>query len=187
MTITVPSVLVMAGGKGTRMGLAEKYMMNAGGTPLVERILQAACMLSRAIYVCTSGQIPQLERLASTYGASIIYGAGRSYYEDLSRSYIRVKEYPLLVIPGDLAIPDEQVLTSFLSRAVELECDLVNLSAGGNITGICLIRHRPMDAKELSYDAIDFPQDAVVNVNTASDFERAEKLFEERAGKQYDY
>ena len=83
--------LVMAGGKGTRMGFCgvEKPMIEIGGVYTVERVVNALRDSKHIdkILVSVSPNTPDTERYLKDIGVETIRTSGEDYVEDLHNSF----------------------------------------------------------------------------------------------------
>lgn len=100
--------LVMAGGKGTRMGFCgvEKPMIEVGGVYTVERVVNALKESKNIdrILVSVSPNTPDTERYLKDIGIETIRTSGEDYVEDLHDSFsILTGEY-VLTCPSDMPL-----------------------------------------------------------------------------------
>jgi adenosylcobinamide-phosphate guanylyltransferase len=111
--------LIMAGGKGKRMGLAvEKPLLPFLGKPLLDWVVEAGLSAGRIseVYVVTSGNTPETENRCASKGWKVLRTAGKGYHEDLKQAVLDAGlQGAVLTIPADLpAITGE-----FLDRVVD--------------------------------------------------------------------
>ncbi|MFZ8858497.1 MAG: NTP transferase domain-containing protein [Candidatus Caldarchaeales archaeon] len=77
--------LVMAGGRGTRMGGVEKALLEVDGRPLVEHVLmrlELVRSLRRTLCV-TSPHTPRTTEHLRRLGVEVFIASGRGHYDDL--------------------------------------------------------------------------------------------------------
>jgi adenosylcobinamide-phosphate guanylyltransferase len=98
--------LIMAGGKGKRMGLpTEKPLLPFLGKPLVDWVAEAVASAEKIseFYVVTSANTPETEKHCLNRGWKILRTDAKGYHEDLKQA---VREAGLrgavLTIPADL-------------------------------------------------------------------------------------
>ena len=100
--------LVMAGGKGTRMGFCgvEKPMIEVGGVYTVERVLNALKDSKNIdkILVSVSPNTPDTERYVSELGIETIRTSGEDYVQDLHDAFRTLKGKYVLTCPSDMPL-----------------------------------------------------------------------------------
>jgi adenosylcobinamide-phosphate guanylyltransferase len=173
----IPSMLVMAGGKGTRIGNSEKYLLEFGGKTIIETLLEATMQMVDVVYLSTVPGRKVLMDICVRLNVITLIGRGASYVDDLVSAVRSIGRFPLLVIPGDIVLLNKHFLHQFIEIAKESEKALVNLYANGELSGISLIKRRPVDSEELPYEDINFQGSNLINVNTWKDYERALNFF----------
>jgi len=110
--------LIMAGGKGTRIGLAvEKPLLPFLGKPLIEWVVEAVKSAENVseFYVVTSKNALETERKCLRDGLKVIRTDGKSYHDDLKQAILEVQlQGPVLTMPADLPA----VTGKFLDKVV---------------------------------------------------------------------
>ncbi len=100
--------LVMAGGKGTRMGFCgvEKPMIEVGGIYTVERVIDALRQSKNIdkILVSVSPNTPDTEKYVSEMGIETIRTSGEDYVEDLHEGFRALKGKYVLTCPSDMPL-----------------------------------------------------------------------------------
>ena len=100
--------LVMAGGKGTRMGFCgvEKPMIEVGGVYTVERVINALKDSKNIdkILVSVSPNTPDTERYVKELGIETIRTSGEDYVEDLHDSFRILNGRYVLTCPSDMPL-----------------------------------------------------------------------------------
>ena len=100
--------LVMAGGKGTRMGFCgvEKPMIEVGGVYTVERVINALKDSKNIdkILVSVSPNTPDTERYVSELGIETIRTSGEDYVQDLHDAFRTLKGKYVLTCPSDMPL-----------------------------------------------------------------------------------
>ena len=100
--------LVMAGGKGTRMGFCgvEKPMIEVGGIYTVERVINALKDSKNIdkILVSVSPNTPDTERYVKDLGIETIRTSGEDYVQDLHDSFRILKGKYVLTCPSDMPL-----------------------------------------------------------------------------------
>jgi len=167
-------VIVMAGGRGSRLGFVEKPALRVCGRPLIEAALAAASELGEPL-LCTSGSTPLTEEL---YCGRVrcLRGSG-DYVSDLALS-LEAAGTPALVLPADMPFIDRAVpeLRAFVGLATRSRAEVVTLNAcrGGRCwqTGISLFRAPAGEWEDIFISW----RPALLDVDTAEDLEEATAL-----------
>jgi len=110
--------LIMAGGKGTRIGVAvEKPLLPFLGKPLIDWVVEAVKSAEKVSesYVVTSKNALETERKCLRDGLKVIRTDGKSYHDDLKQAILEVQlQGPVLTMPADLPA----VTGKFLDKVV---------------------------------------------------------------------
>jgi adenosylcobinamide-phosphate guanylyltransferase len=111
--------LVMAGGKGTRMKLAEeKPLIKVCGKPVIEYVL-AALKNSRkidSIIVATSTCTPKTTRLMKQLDVKVVETPGKDYVSDMGYAVQSLKLGVFLAIAADLPLVRGEMLDAIVER-----------------------------------------------------------------------
>jgi adenosylcobinamide-phosphate guanylyltransferase len=198
------AALIMAGGKGERMGLTiEKPLLTFLGKPIVERVIEAVKSAQRIseFSVVTSKNTPETENRCLKLGLKVIRTDGRGYHDDLKQAVLKAQlSCPVLTISSDLPALRGAFLDRVISFFEKAKKDAVtvlvpikkreelNLSVSSvyeyegheyAVSGINII-----DGAKIFKDKIDEfamiseEMDAVLNVNTLKDMEIAQGIVE---------
>jgi adenosylcobinamide-phosphate guanylyltransferase len=115
--VKVPA-LIMAGGKGKRMGLTvEKPLLPFLGKPLIDWVVEAAASAVKVseFYVVTSENTPETEKRCASLGWRFLRTDARGYHYDLKQAvHDAGLTGPVLTIPADLPA----VTGKFLDKVV---------------------------------------------------------------------
>lgn len=110
--------LVMAGGKGTRMGFCgvEKPMIEVGGVYTVERVVNALKESKNIdrILVSVSPNTPDTERYLKEIGVETIRTSGEDYVEDLHDSFNILTGKYVLTCPSDMPLLRSYTVDAFV-------------------------------------------------------------------------
>ena len=110
--------LVMAGGKGTRMGYCgvEKPMIEVGGIYTVERVVNALKGSNHIdrILVSVSPNTPDTERYMKDIGIETIRTSGEDYVEDLHNSFSILTGKYVLTCPSDVPLLCSHTVNAFI-------------------------------------------------------------------------
>jgi len=97
--------LIMAGGKGKRMGLpVEKPLLPLLGKPLVDWVAQAVASAQNVseFYVVTSANTPETEKHCQSKGWKVLRTDAKGYHNDLKQAVLMADVMgPVLTIPAD--------------------------------------------------------------------------------------
>jgi adenosylcobinamide-phosphate guanylyltransferase len=112
--------LIMAGGKGTRMGLpVEKPLLTLLGKPLIDWVVQA---VSKALnvsefFVVTSANTPQTEKHCQQMGWKILRTDAKGYHNDLKQAALLGNLFgPILTVPADSPAVTGEFLDKIISQ-----------------------------------------------------------------------
>ena len=198
----VVTALVMAGGKGTRMKLAEeKPMLKVGGKPMIQRVLDALknAEMVDEIVVAVSKQTPMTASFVKTYPVKVLKTPAKGYVSDVKYAVRRFRMDTVLIISADLPFVSGEVIDKIIERykrCVKPALTVVvpretkeRLSLGGEYflevgdrrlvpAGINVIDGGRIDEGELEEEIFVINEEKVaVNVNTVLELEIAENLF----------
>ena len=197
------TALIMAGGKGTRMGLCEeKPLLKIGGKPIIEHVFNALKNAKEIdeIIVAVSRHTPKTSILMKRFPVKVLETPGNGYVPDTGYAIRRLKLDIVLTISADLPLVTGEIIDRIIGRyrrcnkpaltvAVPLEtkkrlglgAEYV-LEAGNKRlvpSGINVIDGRRIDERELDEEILIIDEEELaVNVNTSGELRIAECLFE---------
>jgi adenosylcobinamide-phosphate guanylyltransferase len=111
--------LVMAGGKGTRMRIAqEKPLIEVCGKPVIEYVLSALRGAKKidSIIVATTICTPKTTELMREVGVKVIETPGRDYVSDMGYAVQTLKLGVFLAIAADLPLVQSEMLDAIVER-----------------------------------------------------------------------
>jgi adenosylcobinamide-phosphate guanylyltransferase len=195
--------LIMAGGKGKRMGLPmEKPLLPFLGKPLVDWVVDAVATAEKVseFYVVTSPNTPQTEQHCRANGWKILHTKANGYHNDLKQAAAMADlTGPVLTVPAD----SPAVTGKFLDKIIN------QFEANGKDFFAVFVPIQKREASGLSIDSTDEYQgvwyavsgvnvvngskiqgegkietsaliteetDVLLNINTLKDLEIAEKI-----------
>lgn len=94
--------LLMCGGRGTRLGMGEKPLVEVGGEPMVDRVLEAVSPVVDTVFAAPSPQTPRT-RSHLEGRVRIVETPGEGYVADLTEALARVGR-PVLTVTADLPL-----------------------------------------------------------------------------------
>jgi len=200
--LKVPA-LIMAGGKGSRMGLpTEKPMLPFLGKPLLDWVAEAVLNAKNVseFYVITSSNTPKTEQHCREKGWKTVHTDAKGYHNDLKQAIRRLGWMgPVLTMPSDVPAITGPILDKvinefeasgkeFLAVFVPIEKrQSLGLSISSTdeykgvwyaVSGVNVINgEKTLGEGKIETAALITEEiQVVLNVNTTKDFEVAEKL-----------
>ena len=195
--------LIMAGGKGTRMGLpTEKPMLPFLGKPLIDWAAQAILEAKKIgdFYVVTSSNTPETEKHCIAKGWKILHTDAKGYHNDLKQAVSKANlTGPILTMPSDVPAITGKVLDKiidefelcgkdFLAVFVPIKSRLnLGLSISSTdeykgewyaVSGVNVINGSKIltEGKIETSAIITDETEVLLNINTVKDLEIAEKI-----------
>ena len=113
------TALVMAGGKGTRMQVAEeKTLIKVCGKPVIEYVIAALQKAEKIddIIVATSASAPKTAKHMSRFPVKVVETPGRDYVSDMGYVSQKLKLGVFLAIAADLPLVTGVVLDAIVER-----------------------------------------------------------------------
>jgi adenosylcobinamide-phosphate guanylyltransferase len=113
------TALVMAGGKGTRMRIAEeKPLIKVCDKPVVEYVISALKSAKRidSIAVAVSGSTPKTAKFLNQLPVEVLETPGKDYVSDMGYAAQKLKLGVFLAIAADLPLVTGQALDSIVER-----------------------------------------------------------------------
>jgi adenosylcobinamide-phosphate guanylyltransferase len=111
--------LVMAGGRGTRMRIAEeKPLIKVCGKPAIEYVLSALKDAKKidSIIVATTNCTPKTTQLMRKLGVKVIETPGKDYVSDMGYAVQNLKLGVFLAIAADLPLVRGEMLDAIVER-----------------------------------------------------------------------
>ena len=111
--------LVMAGGKGTRMGSSnEKPLVEVCGKPVIEYVLAALKNARKvdSIVVAVTCFTPKTAKLMEKFPVKVIETPGRDYVSDMGYAVQQLKLGIFLAIAADLPLVTGEILDDIIER-----------------------------------------------------------------------
>jgi len=195
--------LVMAGGKGSRMGLAtEKPMLLFLDKPLIEWVINAILESNEVseFYVVTSPNTPQTEEYCRSRGWKVLRTEAKGYHNDVKQAVSQLNWMgPVLTIPADVPAITGKVLDKVIKKFEKCGKDFfavfvpiearkkMGLSVSSvdeykgiwyAVSGVNIINgKKTLSEGKVETDAIVSEDiEVILNVNTVKDLEVAQKI-----------
>jgi adenosylcobinamide-phosphate guanylyltransferase len=202
--------LIMAGGKGTRIGLTiEKPLLTFLGKPLIDWVVEAVKSAEKVseFYVVTSKNALETERKCLRNRLKVIRTGGKSYHDDLKQAILEAKlRGPVLTMPADLPAVTgkflDKVITAYekcgkdalavfvpitTRESLELSVSSIDEHKGVwyAVAGVNIINGaRIHDEGKIDTSAIITEEiEVLLNINTLKDLAIAEKIMRESKKK----
>ena len=195
--------LIMAGGKGSRMGLPiEKPMLPFLGKPLIDWVTGAILDAKKVsgFYVVTTSNAPETEKHCLSKGWKILHTKASGYHNDLKQAVSLANlTGPVLTMPSDVPAITGQALDKIIDE-FEVCCEdflavfvpiktrqQMGLSISSTdeykgvwyaVSGINIINSEKLliGGKNKTSAIITEETEVLLNVNTIKDLEKAEKI-----------
>lgn len=198
-------VLVMAGGKGKRMGLpVEKPLLPVLGKPLVDWVVEAAKAAEKVsdVYVVTSPNTPETEKRCIDKGWKVLRTDASGYHEDLKQATFEAGLLGVvLTVPADLPAVTGEFLDrvvcafeacgmDFLAVFVPIEArEALGLSVSSTdeymgvwyaVSGVNIVNGAKIqqEGKIETSAIITQETEVLLNINTLKDLEISEKIMQ---------
>ncbi|MCW3995582.1 MAG: NTP transferase domain-containing protein [Candidatus Bathyarchaeota archaeon] len=113
------AALVMAGGKGTRMRLAEeKPLIEVCGKPVIEYVLAALREAKKidCIIVATSKSTPKTTEFMKRLGVQVVETPGKDYVSDMGYAVQALKLGVFLAVAADLPLVKGEMIDAVVER-----------------------------------------------------------------------
>ena len=164
------SVIIMAGGKGTRFGRPDKTLVEVKGETLLERLMSQVSEFSGNIFVCSSNNSPTVVEVSRKKEYKLLMEPGNNFVEAVRTCLTSINKFPCLVLPGDIFLGDARVLSKFIDFFTSSPADLVTLIHNSMPLGISIYRKLPGAWEVLSHENYDCNENMIYNVNTGEDY-----------------
>lgn len=195
--------LIMAGGRGSRMGLpTEKPMLPFMGKPLIDWVAQAILDAQKVseFYVITSANTPKTEEHCKSMGWKTVHTGAKGYHDDLKQAVTKLGWMgPILTLPSDVPAITGPILDRVVSEfeangkdflavfvPIQKRLDLgLSISSTDEykgtwyaVSGVNIINGAKIlgEGKIETAALITEETEVVLNVNTTKDFEIAQRL-----------
>ena len=173
--------LIMAGGKGTRIGNPLKFLLPISGRPIIDLLCHQVGSFSSGMLFCTSpSSSGPLKDKLGLISSDIIETSGNNYVLDLAMALGSIGEPPVLVIPADTVILDVHELQSFVLAHGGNGGGVVELLNQGKHTGISIYNQIPKGMEPLPYSEVGSSGEWMVNINTEADYRKSILLKEKK-------
>jgi adenosylcobinamide-phosphate guanylyltransferase len=198
--------LIMAGGKGSRMGLPlEKPLLQFLGKPLIDWVTEAVASATKIseFYVVTSGNTPKTEKHCKSKGWKVLHTEAKGYHDDLKQAvHDAGLTGAILTMPSDVPAVTGKFLDKVISSFEASEKDFfavfvpiearqrLGLSISSTdeykgvwyaVSGVNIITGAKIqERKKIETSALITEEtEVLLNVNTLKDLEIAEKMMSE--------
>jgi adenosylcobinamide-phosphate guanylyltransferase len=200
--------LIMAGGKGKRIGLPlEKPLLPFLGKPLVDWVAWAVASARKVseFYVVTSVNTPETEKHCQSMGWRVLRTDAKSYHDDLKQAARQANLMgPLLTVPADSPAVTGKFLDKIISQfeacgkdfyavfvpisareALGLSVDSTDEYRGEwyAVSGVNIVNGARIQSEgKIETNALITQEvEVLLNINTLKDLEIAEKIMKSNA------
>ena len=204
------TALVMAGGKGSRMALAdEKPLLLVGGKPIIEHVLAALKHAEKVddIAVAVSDYTPKTAKHIAKFGVKVVQTPGKEYVFDMGCAVRALRSRSVLAVAADLPLLTGEIVDGIIEcferyskpaltvavpisakkklglgveYAFEADGERV-VPAGINMINGNMIDEAWLEQKVCVVDKVE----VALNVNTVQDLELAERLLQEKPSETH--
>jgi adenosylcobinamide-phosphate guanylyltransferase len=205
--LKVPA-FIMAGGKGTRMGLpTEKPLLPFLGKPLVDWVVEAVSDSVKVseFYVVTSLNTPQTEKHCQSMGWKVLRTDAKGYHNDLKQAAAMANlTGAVLTIPADSPAVTGKFLDKVIGKfegcgkdffavfvhikareTLELSIDSTDEYKGKwyAVSGVNIVNGTKIqgEGKIETCALITDETEVLLNINTLKDLEKAEKIIKQKS------
>jgi adenosylcobinamide-phosphate guanylyltransferase len=202
--------LIMAGGKGKRMGLpVEKPLLPFLGKPLIDWVVEAVEAAEKVaeFYVVTSDNTPETEKRCRSRGWRVLRTDAKGYHDDLKQAvHDAGLAGEVLTIPADLPAVTgrflDRVVSAFEACGKDFLAVFVPIKTRENlelsvsstdeymgvwyaVAGVNIVNGAKVqeEGKIETSAIITEETEVLLNINTLKDLEIAEKIMRERNKK----
>lgn len=197
--------LVMAGGKGTRMGESEeKPLVKIRGKPMIDYVLDAvknAAGIDRII-VTVSKHTPHTARRAKRLSFETFETLGLDFVSDMRQAIKDLGLGEVLIVSADLPLISSELIEDILTRYEQCGKPCLSVmvteesySKMGPKPGLRISRLIPAGINVIDGEKIDEPEleqenfvttaaEVTLNINTPEDLRKAELLLGQMEGRR---
>jgi len=189
------TAIVMAGGRGTRMGgPEEKPLVRVAGVGMLERVVAAireSTRVSRILVAC-SPHTPKTEKRVRAMRLRTVQTSGRGYVEDAREASAQARTASVVVISADLPLISGRLIDAAAERYLRAGKPALTTVAkpvdGGDPAPVGLNvfdRDALLSGKQLREETFVVDSASLlVNVNTREEVERAERIVSRERAKR---
>ncbi|WP_393970729.1 NTP transferase domain-containing protein [Oxyplasma meridianum] len=161
--------LIMAGGKGTRFGDAEKCMQIINEKSILENLIDSLRTVSDFISVSTTLFHRRTIELCRLKNISVIITDGNDYISDLRKSISMVNRIPTVVMGSDIYFTDLDMFRDLLVSLPEPSKPIIDLLQNNSFSGISVFTRIPERDAIMEYYEMNSEKSFSVNINTEED------------------
>jgi len=158
--------LIMAGGKGTRFGNAEKCMQDTNGKSILENLIDSLKTLSDFISVSTTLLHRKTLELCRLKDVSVIITDGDNYINDLRSSIVSIGRVPLVVMGSDIYLTDLDQFRYMIKSLPDHAQPIIDLLQNNTFSGISVFSRIPEKDETMEYYEMNSEKNFSMNINT---------------------
>lgn len=198
----------MAGGKGSRLGMGEKPMVQLCGKPLIEYVISALRPSIERIIVATTSATPGTRIWSQEMGLKVVDTSGSGYIPDMVEAVERSGiSGPVMVIMADLPLITEEIIKEVigvyktrpepalsvhtplsLHRSLGRRPDVIFNYMGELIVpaGVNILTGSRISEEQEDFHLIMNRIELAININTPEDLRICERIIRRRMESQGD-
>nr|KJR72476.1 MAG: cobalamin biosynthesis protein CobY [Vulcanisaeta sp. AZ3] len=165
-------IVIMAGGKGSRIGNPNKPLIKLLNKPMIEHVIEAVNGLG-TIHIATTARHNEIIKWSKERGYEVILTSGNGYPNDILEA-LKTTNTPTLILPSDLPLLSKNLILKFLRLTAYIRTPMITLIAERNhnyeYTGISYVRSITMINGIIPWASIIIPWTTeLININTKED------------------
>lgn len=167
--------IILAGGKGSRLRTALKFLINICGKPLLIELINDLKNICKYIVIALSKRTTRVSHICrEDYLLDCIETSGEDYVKDLD-TLLKIFPKPLLVTAADIYVIYKNVLEDFIRRAIEMREDIITLALNVNgtekLVGIALFKNAQGSWRNISY-----PESYLLDIDDFDDLKKVKNM-----------
>ncbi|WP_457611871.1 NTP transferase domain-containing protein [Methanocaldococcus sp.] len=165
--------LIMAGGRGSRLGFIEKPLIKINNKFLIDYIIEEVKKSKiEDFYIATSLYTKKTENyLRAKYKNKLIKTPGKGFIEDINFCFKYFKE-PFLVIASDLYGLNYKIIDRVIEEFFKLNVEALTVIKDNKPIGLNILTPK----REVQKEKVFIIEDRVININTPEDLKKALSL-----------
>lgn len=158
--------LIMAGGKGSRFGDAEKCMHDLNGKSILENLIDSLLTLSDFIAVSTTSSHRKTIELCRLKHIKVVITDGTDYIHDLRKSIVKINRVPVVVMGSDIYFTDLDKFRDLIASLPDSVKPIVDILQDNTFSGISVFCRIPEKEEIMEYCEVNSENIFSLNINT---------------------
>ncbi len=164
----IDKALIMAGGKGSRLGFVEKALIKFNGKYMLEISYKILKKHFRNVYISVSKNVPKTIRYCVERNYDMIYTSGENYVDDLI-SCLKILGTPIFVTAVDVPMNDDIVIKLLDAYRIWKDYDIITATFKGKPIGVSVFKR--IKGRYKNYET-----NSIFDIDTYSDLKNYERL-----------